>query len=146
MKELIEEKGGLTSELKAKSLSNGQKQLFCLARTVLRKRTRDRLLAETHAKLDPQSEGVASVTNGGILILDEFNAGVDDKTDEMMQAVICREFARYTVLCVAHKLDTIMDYDRVVVMEKGEMIEVGNPKELYGQMGSRFRGLWREGE
>ena len=146
MKELIEEKGGLTSELKAKSLSNGQKQLFCLARTVLRKRTRDRLLKDTRAKLDPPSEGVASATNGGILILDEFNAGVDDKTDEMMQAVICREFARYTVLCVAHKLDTIMDYDRVVVMEKGEMIEVGNPKELYGQMRSRFRGLWREGE
>ena len=141
--DFIQKTGGLTSELRANSLSYGQKQLFCLARAVLRKRICDRLVIH-HSKI------VDSPVNGlqgkrGILILDEFNAGVDNNTDKLMQSVIDREFSRYTVLCVAHKLEQLMDYDRVAVMEEGEITEVGNPRELLRMIGSKFRDLWFEG-
>ena len=81
----------------------------------------------------------------GILILDEFNSGVDSETNKLMQAIIHREFAGYTVICVAHRLDTVLDYDRVVVMEKGKVSEVGKPEELLRKLGSNFRELWLVG-
>lgn len=135
--------GGLASELRANSLSHGQKQLFCLARAVLRKRMCDRLVLQDNKMVDSLVNGLQG--KGGILILDEFNAGVDNNTDKLMQSVIDREFSRYTVLCVAHRLEQLMDYDRVAVMEGGEIAEVGNPRELLRTIGSKFRDLWFEG-
>lgn len=74
---------------------------------------------------------------GGVLLLDEFNSTVDADTDRLMQAIIRREFVRYTVICVAHRLDSVMDYDRVVVMNGGQVVETGPPKELIGRQGVR---------
>lgn len=133
--EAIQGRGGLDAELKAESLSKGQKQLFCLARAVLRRRQmKDRAMEH------------ATKGQGGILLLDEFNASVDRETDKLMQDVIRREFADCTVVCIAHRLDAVLDYDRVVVMEGGEIVEVGNPRELSAAEGSKFREMWLVGQ
>lgn len=112
-------RGGLDAELSTNALSQGQKQLLSLARAIFRVRVR------------------TSVEVGGVLLLDEFNSTVDADTDRLMQAIIRREFVRYTVICVAHRLDSVMDYDRVVVMNGGQVVETGPPKELIGRQGVR---------
>lgn len=127
--DLVSEMGGLDAELKEGSLSQGQKQLFSLAKSILRARLRSKSVSET----------------GGILLLDEFNSSVDKETEEFMEGVVMREFKNYTVVCVAHRLDAIMAYDRLVVMDRGEIVEVGKPLELRMQEGAKFRELWQIG-
>ncbi|KAJ2332691.1 Canalicular multispecific organic anion transporter 1 [Coemansia sp. RSA 2681] len=65
-----------------------------------------------------------------VLILDEATADVDLETDRKMQELIRSEFSECTVLTIAHRLDTIMSSDRVIVMKKGEIVEIGPPQEL----------------
>ncbi|KAI9501705.1 hypothetical protein GGI26_004219 [Coemansia sp. RSA 1358] len=86
------------------SFSNGQQQLFSLCRLLMRKRK--------------------------ILVLDEATADVDHETDQDMQKLIRSEFKDCTILTIAHRLDTIMDSDRIIVMDKGRVAEVGPPREL----------------
>ncbi|KAJ2467914.1 hypothetical protein GGI02_003865, partial [Coemansia sp. RSA 2322] len=68
-----------------------------------------------------------------ILILDEATASVDSKTDKIVQDVIRREFVDCTVLTIAHRLNTIMDSDRVLVMDQGEIAEFDTPAKLLAQ-------------
>ncbi|XP_028435648.1 multidrug resistance-associated protein 1 [Perca flavescens] len=89
------------------NLSLGQRQLLCLARALLRK-TR-------------------------ILVLDEATAAVDLKTDQLIQSTIRSQFGDCTVLTIAHRLNTIMDYTRVVVMERGCISEMDSPSQLLRQ-------------
>lgn len=125
----ISSRGGLDSELAPAALSQGQKQLFSLARAVYRART-------------ARAAGDGGSGGGGVLLLDEFNSTMDAETDALMQAVIRREFAGYTVVCVAHRLDAVVaEYDRVVVMEGGRVVESGAPGELVRMAGGRFREL-----
>lgn len=93
-------------------LSFGQKQLFCLARALLRKTT--------------------------ILVLDEATAGIDPATDLLVQATINREFAQCTVLTIAHRLKTIMNYDRILVLNQGQVIEYDKPETLISNQFSMF--------
>lgn len=58
-----------------------------------------------------------------------------------MQEIIRAELRHYTIIAVNHRLEMIMDFDRVVVMDRGEVVEVGNPTALKGLDGSRFREL-----
>lgn len=58
-----------------------------------------------------------------------------------MQRVLRTAFADRTIIAIAHRLDTILDFDRVVVMEGGRVAEVGPPEELLGTEGSLFRAL-----
>lgn len=71
-----------------------------------------------------------------------FQPSVDDTTDALIQRLIRTKFAHHTILTVAHKLDTIADYDRVLVLDKCSMREFDGPNELLAQKGSVFRALW----
>ena len=118
--ELIEEKGssGLSSDISELHLSQGQKQLFCLAR----------------ALLNPSQ----------ILVLDEATSTVDEHTDEIMQKVIRANFGTQTIITVAHRLESILDHDTVVVLDGGEIAEMGDPNELLARgEESEFGRLWK---
>ncbi|ELK33293.1 Multidrug resistance-associated protein 1 [Myotis davidii] len=91
------------------NLSVGQRQLVCLARALLRKTK--------------------------ILVLDEATAAVDLETDDLIQSTIRTQFEDCTVLTIAHRLNTIMDYTRVIVLDKGEIRECGAPSDLLQQRG-----------
>ncbi|KAI0113106.1 putative ABC multidrug transporter [Daldinia grandis] len=130
----VHHKGGLKAGLIASTLSQGQQQLFSLARAILRRRSRSRSLGLG-----------GGGTEGGVLLLDEVSSSVDRETEKAMQEVISVEFKEYTIVAVSHHLDMVMDYDRVVVMDKGEIIEMGNPAQLVDQAGTRFGELWNVG-
>ncbi|KAJ2840650.1 Canalicular multispecific organic anion transporter 1 [Coemansia sp. 'formosensis'] len=89
--------------------SSGQQQLFGLCRVVMRKRK--------------------------IVVLDEATANVDLETDKSVQELIRKEFSDCTVLTIAHRLDTIMNSDRIFVMDKGTIAEIGTPQELLAKDG-----------
>ena len=97
------------------NLSMGQKQLLCLARALLKKTQ--------------------------ILLIDEATANVDPYTDRLIQETIRKEFSKQTVLTIAHRLDTIIDYDRIFVMDSGRLIESGTPSELLSNPSSNFYSL-----
>jgi ABC-type multidrug transport system fused ATPase/permease subunit len=82
---------------------------------------------------------------GGILLLDEVSSSVDQDTDRAIQTVIKEEFESYTIIMVSHRLEIVMDFDTVVVMEKGTVVESGNPRTLVDTNESRFKELWLAG-
>ncbi|XP_018561045.1 multidrug resistance-associated protein 4 [Anoplophora glabripennis] len=92
--------------------SVGQRQLICLARAIIR--------------------------NNKILMLDEATANVDPQTDALIQKTIRKKFANCTVLTVAHRLNTIMDSDKVLVMDSGTMVEFDHPYVLLQKQNSVF--------
>eukprot|EP01052_Picozoa_sp_SAG31_P020348 SAG31_NODE_1525_length_8006_cov_5.106614_3_plen_179_part_00 len=86
------------------SFSVGERQLLCLARSVLAQRK--------------------------ILIMDECTASVDVQTDAKIQSMIRDAFKTCTVFAIAHRLDTIIDYDRIVVLDHGQLAEYDSPANL----------------
>lgn len=128
--DIVEERGGLAAAMDATSFSAGQRQLLSFGRALIRRTIRERNFG---AEL------------GGILLLDEVSSSVDQETERIMQEVIKTEFKTYTVIAVSHRLDMIMDFDRVVVMDTGEIVEVGRPAALAQEAGSRFGDLVRAG-
>ena len=113
--DLIGQKGGLDAELDAEFFSHGQRQLFCLARAILRK--------------------------SKLVILDEATSSVDTRSDELMQTVIRQEFSDCTIIAVAHRLNTIIDFDRIAVLGGGELLEFDTPQALLDRP-SAFRELY----
>uniref|UniRef100_A0A1X7V0A1 ABC transporter domain-containing protein n=1 Tax=Amphimedon queenslandica TaxID=400682 RepID=A0A1X7V0A1_AMPQE len=97
------------------NFSVGQKQLFCLARALLQR--------------------------NNILILDEATANVDIETDAIIQQVIREQFTECTILTIAHRLDTVMDSDKIMVLRSGELIEFDEPHMLLNQSSSYFSKL-----
>ncbi|KAI4466022.1 atp-binding cassette sub-family c [Holotrichia oblita] len=97
---------------RGKNYSVGQRQLICLARAIIR--------------------------NNKVLMLDEATANVDPQTDALIQKTIRQKFADCTVLTVAHRLNTIMDSDKVLVMDAGTMVEFDHPHTLLQDPNSRF--------
>ncbi|KAJ2115314.1 Transporter of the ATP-binding cassette (ABC) [Coemansia sp. RSA 922] len=91
------------------SFSSGQKQLIGLCRVIMRKHK--------------------------IVVLDEATANVDLETDKYVQKLIRKEFSDCTVLTIAHRLETIMKSDRIIVMDKGTIAEIGTPQELLAKDG-----------
>jgi len=98
------------------NLSMGQRQLLCLARALLRR--------------------------SRVLVLDEATASVDMESDALIQRTLQSELGGTTVLTIAHRLDTIMHCDRIMVMHEGAVAESGPPETLKNQAGSRFAELW----
>lgn len=70
-----------------------------------------------------------------ILILDEATSNLDSATEAVVQKVIEEEFRDNTVITVAHRLDTIKDVDQVLMLERGEVVKLGTPEEVWGLMG-----------
>lgn len=130
--EFVEKRGGLNAGMNASSFSAGQRQLLSFGRALLRRSVRERKFG-------------AAGQLGGILLLDEVSSSVDQQTERIMQETIRTEFKNYTVIAVSHRLDMIMDFDRVVVMDTGEIVEVGNPAMLAKEVGTRFGDLVRAG-
>ena len=100
------------------NLSVGQKQLVCLSRALLRKTK--------------------------ILVMDEATAAVDLETDDLIQNTIRSEFSNCTVLTIAHRLNTIMDNNRVMVMDQGQIVEFDSPSNLLERDESIFYGMAKE--
>lgn len=83
----------------------------------------------------------ALVRDTKILILDEATSSVDYETDSKIQSIIAKEFADCTILCIAHRLKTILSYDRILTLDKGEIKEFGTPVELFNSDGGIFRQM-----
>jgi ABC-type multidrug transport system fused ATPase/permease subunit len=132
--EFVQERGGLEAGMSATTLSAGQRQLMSLGRAILRRRIRARNLGMGRGGCE-----------GGLLLLDEVSSSVDRETESLMQEIIKKEFKGYTVIAVSHRLDMIMNFDRIIVMDTGEIVEVGNPMVLAEEADSRFGDLVRAG-
>ncbi|GME81213.1 unnamed protein product [Ambrosiozyma monospora] len=81
------------------------------------------------------------VKESKILILDEATSSVDYETDAKIQATIVQEFGHCTILCIAHRLKTIINYDRILVMDKGEVAEFDTPLNLFKRSDGIFRSM-----
>ena len=73
------------------------------------------------------------------------SSNVDPESERVILDIIKAEFENYTVIAVSHRLEMIMSFDRVIVMDSGEIVEVGNPAVLAGKVGTRFGDLVRAG-
>ncbi|KAL6423797.1 hypothetical protein ACFW04_010336 [Cataglyphis niger] len=100
------------------NLSAGQRQLICLARAILQ--------------------------DNRILVLDEATANVDPTTDALIQTTIRNKFKACTVLTIAHRLNTIMDSDKVLLMDHGQMLEFDHPYILLQNEKSHFSAMVQE--
>ncbi|KAI9506823.1 P-loop containing nucleoside triphosphate hydrolase protein [Coemansia spiralis] len=121
----IERMSGIFSSLNAEikesgqSLSHGQRQLVALARALVRK--------------------------SQLIVMDEATASVDfDTNDKIHRTIRGYEFASSTLLCIAHRLRTIIDYDRVLVLDKGKVIEFDTPYRLLQNKDGIFRSMCKE--
>lgn len=83
----------------------------------------------------------ALVRQSKILILDEATSSVDYETDGKIQTRIVEEFGNYTILCIAHRLKTILSYDRILVLEKGEIAEFDTPWNLFKDENTIFKSM-----
>ncbi|KAG2058537.1 hypothetical protein BDR06DRAFT_1004242 [Suillus hirtellus] len=83
----------------------------------------------------------ALVNDTKILILDEATASVDYETDSKIQYTIANEFKERTILCIAHRLRTIIGYDRICVMDAGTIAEFDTPVNLFAMPDGIFRGM-----
>lgn len=83
----------------------------------------------------------ALVRDAPILILDEATASVDYETDRRIQDTIATAFAGRTVLCIAHRLRTIIGYDRICVLDAGTIAEFDTPANLFARSGGIFRAM-----
>ncbi|XP_037710283.1 ATP-binding cassette sub-family C member Sur [Drosophila subpulchrella] len=101
------------------NLSAGHRQLLCLARAILR----------------------GSVC----LVLDEATSVLDSSTENALLKAADLAFQGRTIITIAHRLTTILDYDRLIVLDQGRIVEDGNPRELQQLPGSVFRGLLEKG-
>ncbi|KAH8805003.1 P-loop containing nucleoside triphosphate hydrolase protein [Xylogone sp. PMI_703] len=113
--EVIETKGGLDADMHAEFLSHGQRQLFCLARAMLRK--------------------------SRILVLDEAMSSVDVNTEKIMERLIREEFSGYTIIAVSHRLEGLLDFDKVAVLDKGRLVDFDSPNALLARPGI-FKDLY----
>lgn len=97
------------------NFSVGQRQLFCIARALLRK--------------------------SKVLLLDEATASIDRETDRFIQKMIRSSFDGVTILTIAHRLNTIMDFDRILVFDDGKIKEFDSPMNLLEKQGGSFRAM-----
>ncbi|KAI9743968.1 MAG: hypothetical protein M1818_002702 [Claussenomyces sp. TS43310] len=112
----IKGKGGLDAVLDDDLLSHGQRQMVCLARSML--------------------------AEGKVFILDEATSSIDTKTNALLQRIINTHFAQHTIIAIAHRLDMLLDFDLVAVLDQGAIVELDHPRTLLAREGSAFERLW----
>ena len=100
------------------NFSVGEKQLICLSRAIVRK--------------------------SSILLLDEATSSVDAETDRLIQETIRKVFENKTILTIAHRIDTILDYDRILIMEQGKVSQYDSPKNLLSDTNGTFSQIVQE--
>lgn len=105
-------------EVNGNNLSIGEKQLICIARAVLKKTK--------------------------ILIMDEATANIDIKTEEKIQRIINSTFNECTIITIAHRIKTILNYDKILVLENGNILEFDSPKALLEKKESEFYKLYEK--
>lgn len=71
-----------------------------------------------------------------------FLHSLDQKTESTVDELIQTEFKEWTVLVVAHRLQTVVDFDKVVVLQEGRIVELGSPRDLLKKEDSIFKTLW----
>ncbi|KAF0693729.1 Aste57867_15337 [Aphanomyces stellatus] len=108
-----------TIEENGENYSVGERQMLCMARALLR--------------------------NCRIVVMDEATAAIDHETDQNLQSVIRTEFASSTVLTIAHRLDTVLDADRIMVFDQGRLAQCDAPQTLISQGSGIFFELCQEG-
>jgi ABC-type multidrug transport system fused ATPase/permease subunit len=101
------------------TLSVGEKQLLCICRAFLK-----------HSK---------------IVLIDEATANIDQKNDQLIQEVISTKFINSTVLTIAHRLTTLKNSDKILVLGGGKVLEWGSPKELLEKDGGIYRDMCQKG-
>ena len=99
----------LVVEADGDNFSVGEKQLICLARALVRR--------------------------NNILLLDEATASLDLRTDHLIQRTIQTSFSSCTVLTIAHRLNTVMQYDKIMVLDQGQLVECDTPNNLLNSNG-----------
>lgn len=108
--------GGLDADLDTDRLSAGQRQLFCLARAMLR--------------------------DSKVLLLDEATSSLDRETEARVDHLVRTRFHGWTAIVVAHRLRTIADFDKVLLLQDGRVAEFDTPTRLLETPGSKFKKLW----
>lgn len=97
------------------NFSVGERQLLCLARAIIE---------------EPK-----------VLVMDEASASLDSESDQRIQKMLRERFQNTTMLTIAHRLDTILDYDQILVLDSGRVAEFGSPEELLKRSDGFFSSL-----
>ena len=115
---LLDYQGGLEGEIEAdgSNFSVGEKQLICITRAMLKR--------------------------SKIVIMDEANSSFDYKTDLLIQKSLMKSFQNCTLITIAHKIQTIMNYDRIFELNDGRLVEMGKPSELIKKKEGYFYDLY----
>ena len=102
------------------NLSVGERQMICLTRALLKR--------------------------SKVIVLDEATSAIDHITDSLIQKTIRNAFSESTIITIAHRINTIIDYDRILVLDKGEIAEFDTPTKLFSNKKSIFRSLCDESQ
>jgi ATP-binding cassette subfamily C (CFTR/MRP) protein 1 len=117
---LVADRGGIETNVADIGLSQGELQLFAIARALL--------------------------CPSKILVVDEMTSSMDPLPEKRILDLVRAEFEGSTVLAAAHRLATVVDFDMVVVLDAGRLVESGQPRELLRQPNGWFKRMWEKRE